>query len=92
MAKYRPIETYPKEYFSLFRMANEKPVHLEHENRTQAETTRSSLYAFRQVLYQQTEPTYQQLAILAQNIRFTITNSTLTAQPIRKIENGNNTT
>lgn len=84
MARKKALDSYPKEYSELFRMANEKTITITHESLAQAEATRNELYTFRQVLYTEgdTEATAA-LADAAQNVRLSVQGVTLTCEPIR---------
>lgn len=86
MARKKALDSYPKEYFELFRMADKKTITITHESLAQAEATRNELYTFRRVLYEQdgqvTEATAA-LADAAQNVRLSVQGVTLTCEPIR---------
>jgi len=86
MARRKNILIYPKEYFSLFQQASRQEISIQHKTRASAEATRNELYTFRQVLYAAPGVYYQKVARAAQNVRFTIEATTLTAQPIRNLE------
>lgn len=86
MARRKPLDKYPKEYFELFRHASERTITVVHETIAQAEATRNELYTFRSVLYHSHDQ--QDLARLAQNVRLSITGSTLTAEPILQLNIG----
>lgn len=87
MARKKPIDSYPTEFFALFRDASERSITIQHESLAQAEATRNELYTFRSVLYH--SPDHEDLAVKAQNVRLSITGPTLTAEPIRGPNNGN---
>lgn len=84
MARKKSLDSYPKEYFELFRMANEKGVFITHDSNAQAEATRNELYTFRQVLYDEGNTEAQAvLADAAQNVRLSVRGSQLICEPIR---------
>ena len=83
MARKKDIASYPKEYFELFRMANEKTITVKHETPAQAEATRNELYTFRQVLYDDAKGALAVVADAAQNVRLSVRGETLTWEPIR---------
>lgn len=87
MARKKSLDSYPKEYFELFRMANEKQVTITHESNAQAEATRNELYTFRQVLYDEgNTEALAALADAAQNVRLSVREAVLTCEPIRMKE------
>jgi hypothetical protein len=79
MARRRPIESYPKEYWLLFRLASTKRIQIACATPAQARSTRNDLYAFRKVLAE-SDDTYE-LAKLAHTVSLSITDRTLTAEP-----------
>ena len=83
MSRKKPLPSYPKEYFELFRMANEKTITITHETSAQAEATRNELYTFRQVLYADAKGALAVIADAAQNVRLSVRNEVLTCEPIR---------
>lgn len=83
MSRKKNISSYPKEYFELFRMANEKTITVTHETPAQAEATRNDLYTFRQVLYADAKGALAVIADAAQNVRLSVRGSQLTCEPIR---------
>ena len=84
MARKKSLDSYPKEYFELFRMANEKEIMITHDSHAQAEATRNELYTFRQVLYDEGDTEAQAvLADAAQNVRLSVRGSQLICEPIR---------
>lgn len=83
MARKKQLSSYPKEFFELFRMANEKLITITHESNAQAEATRNELYTFRQVLYADTKGALAVIADAAQNVRLSVRDAVLTCEPIR---------
>lgn len=83
MARKKPLSSYPKEYFELFRMANTRKITITHETNSQAEATRNDLYTFRQVLYSEATGAIAVIADAAQNVRLSVREKVLFAEPIR---------
>lgn len=84
MARRKLLSAYPREYPSLIREANKRTLTIPHETRAQAEATRNDLYTYRSVLYQEQDADFAELQHLAQNVRFSIEDTTLIAEPIIK--------
>lgn len=90
MPRRKELHKYPEEYFMLFRMASIAAITVVHETPEQANATRNDLYTFRSTLYK--EGTDEGLISAAQNVRLTITDATLVAEPIRGKKNENTDT
>lgn len=88
MARQKTLDKYPAEYYSIFRMANEREVVIACDSAQQAKSLRNDLYAFRSVLYKHGEERDQQLA---QNVRMFIQGNSLIAEAIRSLKNGTET-
>lgn len=86
MSRRKKLSEYPKEYFTIFRIADRTEIVIKHETKAQAEATRSELYTFRQVLYDEGEAMHEILKTAAQNVRLAVNGATLTCEPIRKKE------
>lgn len=86
MARRKTLSTYPQEYFNIFRMADRQEINIRHNTPAQAEATRNELYTFRKVLYEEGGAMLEELKTAAQNVRLSITESTLTCEPIRNKE------
>lgn len=81
MARQKPLDQYPNEYPQLFFEASKKQIVIACDSIHQAENLRNDLYAYRQVLYH--NPRQEELSMKAQNVRLSVSGSTLTAEPIR---------
>ena len=85
MARKKPIDRYPREYQVLFEQAATKTIRVACDSPEQAYSLRNDLYAYRSVLKDNAEDdhwTYA-LAKLAYTVTLSITDRTLTAEPIR---------
>lgn len=84
MAKRKPLDKYPKEYFLLMERAAKERIKVACDNETAAQTLRNDLYTFRRVLYQSEQ--YQITSALAQNVRMCIDDNIFIAEPIRALK------
>lgn len=84
MARRKPLNTYPREYFNIFRIGDRQAINIVHETKEQAMATRNELYTFRQVLYDEGDGHLEELKSAAQNVRLSVTEATLTVEPIRR--------
>lgn len=80
MARQKELSKYPAEYYSIFRMANEREVIIACDSEKQAHNLRNDLYAFRSALYKHGTERDQRLA---QNVRMFIQGDHLVAEAIR---------
>lgn len=85
MAQKRLLSSYPKEYFVLFQQAARKRINVACDSPEQAQSVRNDLYAFRSVLKDKAEDDdrARELAKLAYTVSLSITDRTITAEPIR---------
>lgn len=84
MARKKSLDSYPEEFFNIFRMANRQTIRVTHETQAQAEATRNELYTFRQVLYDEGDTVaLAVLADAAQNVRLSVQGAQLICEPIR---------
>ena len=87
MARRRHIDSYPKEYFLLFRMAATKRIRIACDSPEQARSTRNDLYTFRSVLAESDDT--RDLAKVAHTVSLSITDRTITAEPAHTAQRGN---
>lgn len=88
MARPKPLDNYPPEYFSLLRQGQHREVVIACDSSRAAQNLRNELYTFRSVVRKHGS---DKQASEAGNLRFKVTDNILTVEPIRRNENGTET-
>lgn len=80
MARKKTLDRYPPEFYSIFKMGNERELVIACDSAKAAHNLRNDLYSFRSVLEKYgTEEAVQ----TAKNVRLSVTENKLTVEPIR---------
>lgn len=86
MGRVKQLNDYPREYGKLFWMAARKAVIVTYHTSAQALSARNELYQYRQTLYKDTGR--KETAARAGNVRISVAGKSLTAEPIRSLNDG----